>query len=40
MRPGWSHLRMILLMLLAGAPVYAQASVSGKVLDETGVTVA
>ena len=40
MRPGWSQLRMILLMLLAGAPANAQAGVSGKVLDDTGVAVA
>src|SRR5580765_6910215 len=40
MRPGWSQLRMILLMLLAGAPVFAQAGISGKVIDDTGVAVA
>jgi Carboxypeptidase regulatory-like domain len=40
MRPGWSQSRMILLMLLVGAPAYAQPGISGKVLDETGVAVA
>jgi hypothetical protein len=40
MRPGWSQLRIILLMLLAGAPLNAQAGISGKVIDDTGVAVA
>ena len=40
MRPGSSKLRLVLLTLLAGSGLRAQVSVSGKVVDETGVAVA
>jgi Carboxypeptidase regulatory-like domain len=40
MRPRWHQVRLVLLTLLAGGGLQAQITVSGKVLDETGVAVA